>query len=53
VVLLGRIPLKNTTPGKYALEIKVTDTIANRTITTMTDFKVLEPLAQKLLAVTP
>jgi GWxTD domain-containing protein len=53
VVLLGRVPLKHTTPGKYSLEIKVHDTIANRTVTTSTDFKVLEPPAQKLLAATP
>jgi GWxTD domain-containing protein len=53
VVLLGRIPLKNTPPGKYSLEIKVTDTIANRTVSTTSDFKVLEPPAQKLLASTP
>jgi len=53
VVLLGRVPLKNTTPGKYSLEIKVHDTIANRTVTTSTDFKVLEPPAQKLLAAAP
>ncbi len=53
VVLLGRIPLKQVTPGKYSLEIKVHDTIANRTVTTSTDFKVLEPPAQKLLAATP
>ena len=53
VVLLGMIPLKHTTPGKYSLEIKVHDTIGNRTVTTSTDFKVLEPPAQKLLAATP
>ncbi len=53
VGLRGRVPLKPTTPGKYSLEIKVHDTIANRTVTTSTDFKVLEPPAQKLLAATP
>ena len=53
VVLLGRIPLKIAEPGKYTLEIKVLDTIANRTVSTVTDFKILEPPAQKLLASTP
>jgi hypothetical protein len=53
VVLLGRIPLKNVTPGKYTLDIKVVDNISNRIVTTSTDFKVLEPVAQKLLASTP
>jgi len=53
VVLLGRIPLKNIAPGKYSLEIKVLDKISNRTVTTSTDFKILEPPAKKLLASTP
>jgi len=53
VVLLGRIPIKNTAPGKYTLEIKVLDNISNRTFTTSTDYKVLEPPAKKLLAATP
>jgi GWxTD domain-containing protein len=53
VVLLGRVPLKTTAPGKYTLDIKVQDNIANRTITTSTDFKILEPPVQKLLASKP
>jgi hypothetical protein len=44
VVLLGKIPLKDAAPGKYTLEIKVQDNIANRTISTSTDFKVKEPV---------
>jgi GWxTD domain-containing protein len=43
VVLLGKIPLKDRTPGKYTLEIKVLDRIANRTISTSTAFTVKGP----------
>jgi hypothetical protein len=53
MVLLGRLPLKNMAPGKYTLEIKVLDNISNRTVTTSTEFKVLEPPAKKLLAAAP
>jgi hypothetical protein len=53
VVLLGRIPLKNLDPGKYSLEIKVLDNISRRTVTTSTDFKILEPPTKKLLASAP
>jgi hypothetical protein len=42
VVLVGKIPLKNIAPGKYALEIKVQDNISNRSITTSTEFKIKE-----------
>jgi GWxTD domain-containing protein len=40
VVLVGKIPLKNIPPGKYTLEIKVQDTIANRSLSTSTDFRI-------------
>jgi GWxTD domain-containing protein len=42
VVLVGKIPLNKLHPGKYTLEIKVQDTIANRLLSTSTDFKVKE-----------
>ncbi len=44
VVLLGKVPLEDVAPGKYTLEIKVVDNIANRTIFTSTDFKVNAPI---------
>jgi GWxTD domain-containing protein len=46
VVLLGSIPLKETAAGKYTLEIKIVDKIANSTMTTQSDFKVMEPVAE-------
>jgi len=46
VVLLGSIPLKETAAGKYTLEIRVVDRIANRTISTMADFKVMKPVTE-------
>jgi hypothetical protein len=52
VVVLGKIPLISVPPGKYKLEIKVQDNIANRTISTTTDFRVKEPV-QDILAVAP
>jgi GWxTD domain-containing protein len=42
VVLVGKIPLKSIAPGKYTLEIRVRDNISNRSITTATEFKVME-----------
>jgi hypothetical protein len=53
VVLLGKIPLKNTGPGKYSLEIRVLDNISNRAVTTSAEFKVKESVVQKLVAETP
>jgi GWxTD domain-containing protein len=53
VVLLGRIPVKTSEPGKYTLDIKVRDSIANRTVTTSTDFKVKEPPVKPLVAAAP
>jgi hypothetical protein len=41
IVLVGNIPLKGIRPGKYTLEIKVHDNIANRSLSTSTDFKVM------------
>jgi hypothetical protein len=53
VVLLGKIPLNSVAPGKkYTLEVRVLDNIANRTVTTSTDFKVSEPV-QTVSAATP
>jgi GWxTD domain-containing protein len=43
VVLVGRIPLKGLSPGKYTLEINVLDKISNNTLVTKTDFKVNNP----------
>jgi GWxTD domain-containing protein len=40
IALVGKIPLKSIPPGKYTLEIKVQDTIANRSLSTSTDFRV-------------
>lgn len=40
VVVVGLIPLKDVTPGKYSLDIKVQDNIANRSLTTSTNFTV-------------
>jgi len=52
VVVLGKIPLISVPPGKYKLEIKVQDNIANRTVSTTTDFRVKEPV-QEVSAVAP
>jgi GWxTD domain-containing protein len=43
VVLIGKIPLKELTPGKYSLEIKVLDKISNNTLATAADFKIIIP----------
>jgi len=43
VVLVGRIPTGNITPGKYQLEIRVLDKISNNRLTATTDFTVNEP----------
>ena len=43
VVLLGKIPLKGFSPGKYTLEIRVLDNISNRTLSTSTDFRINQP----------
>jgi GWxTD domain-containing protein len=40
VVVLGKIPLNAISPGKYKLEIKVTDKISGKSVSTTTDFKV-------------
>jgi GWxTD domain-containing protein len=41
VVIVGQIPVKNLGLGKYTLEIKVFDRIANKTLVTGTDFQVV------------
>ena len=41
VVIVGQIPVKNLGLGKYTLEIKVVDRIANKTLVTGTDFQVV------------
>jgi GWxTD domain-containing protein len=46
VVLLGSIPLKVTEAGKYTLEVRVVDKIANSTISTSADFKIMEPVTE-------
>ncbi len=45
VVVLGKIPLKGFPPGRYTLAVNVTDLISNKTITTNTDFKVMDASA--------
>jgi len=44
VVVLGKIPLRALIPGKYLLEVKVADLIANRSVVALADFKVNEPI---------
>lgn len=53
VVLIGKIPLKTETPGKYTLQITVLDNISNRSVITSADFKVKESVVQKLLVQNP
>ena len=53
VVLLGKIPMKHVTPGKYSLQIAVLDNISNRTVTTTANFRVKESVVQKLVAENP
>ncbi len=45
VVILGKIPIKSLAPGKYSLEVKVSDLISSRTVSTEADFKVNEPVS--------
>jgi GWxTD domain-containing protein len=52
IVLIGRIPLRVTEAGKYTLEIEVLDNIMNRSLTTSTDFTVIEP-AKPIVAASP
>ena len=40
VVLVGKIPLKSIQPGKYELEILVTDKIGNKTLVSQAGFTV-------------
>jgi len=40
VVLVGKIPLQSIPPGKYQLEIRVTDKIGNKSLVTKADFRV-------------
>jgi len=53
VVLLGKIPLNQTTPGKYTLEIRVLDNISNRKAAQTTEFKIKEPIVKPLTAAIP
>jgi GWxTD domain-containing protein len=41
VVIVAQIPVKDLTVGKYSLEIKVLDRIANKTLVTNADFQVV------------
>jgi GWxTD domain-containing protein len=43
VVVIGTIPLKKITPGKYTLTVTVLDRISSRTVVTETGFNVNEP----------
>jgi GWxTD domain-containing protein len=40
VVIVAQIPVKDMTPGKYSLEIKVLDRISNKSLTANADFQV-------------
>lgn len=42
-VVVAGFPLKDMAPGKYTLEIKVLDKIANKTLTASADFQVASP----------
>ncbi len=44
VVVLGKIPLKSLAPGKYLLEVKVSDLISNRSLVVNADFKLSAPI---------
>jgi GWxTD domain-containing protein len=44
LVVVNKIQLKDFGPGKYTLEIKVTDLISNKSVSSQTDFKVNEPV---------
>ena len=43
VVLVGKIPIGDMTPGNYQMEIRVLDKISNNRVTTTTDFTVNAP----------
>jgi GWxTD domain-containing protein len=43
VILIGRIPLKEKAPGKYSLEIRVLDKISNSSLSTTSEFKIINP----------
>ncbi len=43
VVIVGQIPIRNMEPGKYQLEVKIFDRIANRSLITNADFEVVSP----------
>jgi hypothetical protein len=43
LVVIGKLPLRNLGPGKYTLEISVSDRISKRSLVVMTDFKVNAP----------
>jgi GWxTD domain-containing protein len=46
LVIVNQIPLKDFTPGKYVLEIKLQDMISNQTVNCTTDFRVNEPISR-------
>jgi GWxTD domain-containing protein len=50
VVVIGKVPLTDVAPGKYTLEVKVTDTISSRTLSAETPFRVNEPVAPSTAA---
>jgi hypothetical protein len=45
VVVVGKIPLNDVPPGKYTLEVKISDTIGGQTLTAESPFRVNEPVA--------
>ncbi len=42
-VIIGLVRVENLPPGKYTLEIKVVDRIANRSLVSATDFRIVIP----------
>jgi len=52
VILLGKIPLTDFSPGDYSLEIRILDNISKNTVTTSTDFKIKER-SSEILSMNP
>src|SRR5206468_5557790 len=53
VVVLGKIPLKDVSPGKYSLEVRVMDKISSRSLTATTNFKVVDNTTRTTANVKP
>jgi len=46
------LPAQTLTPGKYRIEIKTTDAVANQNITRSADFTITSPPNEKIAAQT-